>query len=109
MNRNHDYLFAPGDAHAVQQHQLHHLNTEIAEFDSNRLLNTNLDALVDYFVEKYRVEVPEPDESGMRVDQQEAKRDVSGDPHRLANIMGRGRCRIIRRPTQHVQFKPPAW
>jgi hypothetical protein len=89
MNRSHDYLFAQGDAHAVQQHQLHHFNAEIAQIDSNRLLNTNLDALVDYFVEKYRVEVPELDESGMQADQHEAQRDVSDDPYRLANIMGR--------------------
>lgn len=89
MNRSHDYLFTQGDAHAVQQHQLHHLNTEIAEIDSNRLLNTNLDALIDYFVEKYQVDVPELDEAGMQADQHEAQRDVSDDPYRLANIMGR--------------------
>ncbi|MDP9012718.1 MAG: hypothetical protein M3O41_08725 [Pseudomonadota bacterium] len=69
MNRSHDYLFTQGDAHGVQQHQLHHLNTEIAEIDSNRLLNTNLDALIDYFVEKYRVDVPELNEAEMQADQ----------------------------------------
>lgn len=90
MNRSHDYLFAQGDAHTVQRNQEHHLNTEIAQLEGNRLLNTNLDALVDYFVEKYRVDVPELDETGMQADQKEAQRDVSGDPHRLANIMGRG-------------------
>jgi hypothetical protein len=89
MNRSHDYLFTRGDANAVQQQQSQQLNTEIAQIDSNRLLNTNIDALVGYLVEKYRVEVPELDESGMQADQKEAQRDVSGDPNRVANIMGR--------------------
>lgn len=84
-----DYLFTQGDAHTVQQHQLHHFNEEIGQIDSSRLLNTNVDALVDYFAEKYRAEVPELDEAGMQADQHESKRDVSGDPNRLANIMGR--------------------
>jgi hypothetical protein len=88
MNRSHDYLFAQGDAHTVQKHRLHYLNAEIAQIDGNRLLSTNLDALVDYFAEKYRIEVPELDESGMQADQREAQRDVSDDPNRLAHIMG---------------------
>jgi hypothetical protein len=78
-----DYLFTQGDTHTVQQQQLHHFNEEIAQIDSNRLLNTNIDALVDYFVEKYRAEVPELDEAGMQADQREAKRDVSGDQNRM--------------------------
>jgi hypothetical protein len=90
MNGSHDNLFAQGDAHTVQQHQLHHFNAEVNQIDSNRLLNTNLDALVDYFVEKYRVEVPELDEAGMQADQHEAQRDVSGDPNRMAFVLRRG-------------------
>jgi hypothetical protein len=66
------------------------LQAEVAQIDSNRLLNTNLDALVDYFVEKYRVEVPELDEAGMQADQHEAQRDVSGDPNRMAFILRSG-------------------
>ena len=90
MNRSHDYLFAEGDAFAVQKHLQHHLDAEIAQLDSNRLLNTNVDALVDYFVEKYRVDVPELDESGMQADQREAQRDVSGDSNRIAYFMRTG-------------------
>ena len=79
-----DYLFAEGTAHAVQEHQRHHFEAEIAQIDCNRLLNSNIDELVEYFVEKYNVEVPELDEAGMQADQREMQRDVSGDPNRFA-------------------------
>lgn len=90
MSRIHDYLFAEGDAHAVQEHQRHHFQTEVAQIDGNRLLNTNIDSLVEYFVEKYRIDVPEIDEAGMQVDQHEAQRDVSNDPNRFAYVMRTG-------------------
>jgi len=86
----HDYLFAQGDSNAVQEHQRHHLQAEVAEIEGNRLLNSNIEDLVKYFVEKYRIEVPELDEPGMQVDQHEAQRDVSNDPNRFAFVMRTG-------------------
>ena len=58
--------------------------------DGNRLLNTNVDNLVSYVVDKFRIDVPELDEANMTVDQREEQRDVSGDPRRMAYYMDRG-------------------
>src|SRR5271166_398248 len=84
------YLFNQFDAHAVQQSQRESLRQEIASYDGTRLLNTNVDDLVSYFVEKYRVDVPTLLEGEISADHQEAQRDVSGDPRRIAYHLGRG-------------------
>jgi hypothetical protein len=80
--RNREYLFSQVDTFTVQQSRRQQMQAEIASFDPNRLLNTNVDDLVTYFTEKYRVEVPDLLEHEMLVDQREAQRDVSGDPMR---------------------------
>jgi hypothetical protein len=84
-----DILFFRVDAFAVQDRQRKAVETEIANFDGNRLLNTNVDNLVDYIVEKLRIDVPELDEEHMVAEQKEAQRDVSGDPQRMAYFMDR--------------------
>jgi hypothetical protein len=86
-----DLLFYKADVHAVETHQRHAVETEIAEMDGNRLLNTNIDDLVNYIADKYRIDVPVLDEANMTVDQQESKRDVAGDPRRIAFHMGESR------------------
>ena len=53
-------------------------------------MNTNVDDLVTYIVDKYGIDVPVLDEENMAVDQQEAKRDVSGDPLRAAHLFSGG-------------------
>jgi hypothetical protein len=68
-----DLLFFDEDSFAVQQHQRAACETEIASMDGNRLLNTNVDDLVTYFVDKFRIDVPVLDEANMNADQQEAK------------------------------------
>src|SRR6266702_8460423 len=90
MSSRDDYLFAHQDSHSLQEHQRHHFQQDVAQFDGNRLLNSNIDDLVSYFVEKYKIEVPELDEASMQADQHEARRDVSGDPNRMAYIMRSG-------------------
>lgn len=85
-----DLLFYKADSFAVQEYQRNAIATEIAGMDGNRLLNTNVDDLVAYVVEKFRIDVPDLDEANMNVDQQESQRDVSGDPRRMAYIMGDG-------------------
>jgi hypothetical protein len=57
--RNRDYLFSQNDTFSVQQNRRQQMQAEIASFNPNRLLNTNVDDLVTYFFEKYRVEVPD--------------------------------------------------
>ena len=83
-----DLLFFNADAFAVQQHQRQAVEAEIANLDGNRLLNTNVDDLVDYIVDKFRIDVPELDEANMVADQREERRDVSGDPQRMAYVAG---------------------
>ena len=53
------------------------------------MLNTNVDNLVDYIVEKFRIDVPVLDEENMVAEQKEAQRDVSDDPQRMAYFMDR--------------------
>jgi hypothetical protein len=85
-----DLLFFKADSFSVQERQRRAAEAEIADIDGNRLLNTNVDDLVAYIVEKFRIDVPEVDEDNMTVDQQESRRDVSGDPRRTAYYLDRG-------------------
>lgn len=84
----HDLLFAAMDAFGVQEHQKREVASAIASIDPNRLLNTNVDDLVGYVVEKYRIDVPVLDEAGMHLNHAESQRDVYGDPMRIAFHMG---------------------
>jgi hypothetical protein len=77
-----NYLFSQIDADSVQQKQRQQMQAEIANFESNRLLNSNAADLVEYFSEKNKIEVPELLEEEMVIDQKDAQRDVSGDPQR---------------------------
>src|SRR5882762_8625260 len=83
-----DYLFSQGDSFAVVQHKKATVENEIAGIEPNRLLNSNVDDLVNYIVEKLRVDIPVLDEDNMSVEQHEATRDVSGDPSRMAYHLG---------------------
>ena len=51
--------------------------------DGNRLLNTSVDDLCNYFEEKFRINVPVLHEDRIVVSQEEAKVDVSQDPMRF--------------------------
>jgi hypothetical protein len=86
-----DYLFVQADSFSVQEHQRQQMDGEIENMEPNRLLNTNVDDLVSYIEEKYRIDVPVLDQSNMNVDQKEAKRDVSGDPRRAGFYFDSGR------------------
>jgi hypothetical protein len=54
-----------------------------------------VDDLVGYVVDKHRVYVPELDEAHMSVDQQEARRDVSGDSRRMAYFINDGPVHVM--------------
>lgn len=85
-----DLLFRKIDSFSLQQHQQKEAETEIAKIDGDRLLNTNVDDLVAYIVEKFRIDVPELHEANKTIDHHEAQRDVSGDPRRLGHRLGHG-------------------
>jgi hypothetical protein len=94
VERN-DHLFFQADSFAVQEHQRKEMEAGIAGLDGNRLLNTNVDDLVSYFAENYRVDVPLLDKANMSVEQREARRDVSGDPSPMAYFTGQGPVHVL--------------
>jgi hypothetical protein len=52
-----NYLFSQIDAYSVQQKLRQQMQAEIANFESNRLLNSHVEDLVKYFSEKNKIEV----------------------------------------------------
>ena len=56
--RDRNYLFNNADWHSVDQHQRKELAKEVDSINGDRLLNSSIDDLCDYFEKKYRIEVP---------------------------------------------------
>lgn len=83
-------LFSGTDSFTIEDGQLRAAEAEIGKIGEERFLNSNVDDLVAYVVEKYRIDVPELDEGTMTVDQHEARHDVSRDPARMAYHMDSG-------------------
>jgi hypothetical protein len=79
MGRNNDFLFSEWRLSAVLEGQEAELMKEIEGIGSNQLMNTSIDALCDYFEQKYKLEPIRLRESGITVDQNETKIDVSQD------------------------------
>lgn len=84
-----DYLFTGPDWFSVDRHQSQQLSAEIERVDPNRLLNTSVEDLAQFFAEKFKIAVPELDVENLVVDQLEKQIDVSRDPMRM--IMDGGR------------------
>ena len=78
-----EYLFHGPEWFAVEEHQRRSLQSEIDAIDENRLLNTSVDDLCDYFEDKFRINVPVLHEDRIVVSQEETKIDVSRDPMRV--------------------------
>lgn len=81
--RKSDYLFSNVEWFAVQEHQKNKLLEEVSTLEGNRLLNTSVDDLSDYFYKKYFIDVPVLRENEIVADQQEIQIDVSRDPMRF--------------------------
>ena len=79
MSRSDDLLFWQSDWHSVTQNQINAMSEEMSGIPGDRLLNTAEADLTNYFVEKYRLDVPVLDKDGIYVDQEETQVDVSGD------------------------------
>lgn len=84
-----DYLFMGADWHAVDRHQRAQMKAEIEQVDPDRLLNSSVDDLSQFFADKFKIEVPELDLDNIVVDERETKLDVSRDPMRM--VMDRSR------------------
>ncbi|MGO9954165.1 MAG: hypothetical protein ACLPN1_18415 [Dissulfurispiraceae bacterium] len=78
-----DYLFASTDWHSVDQHQRQQMASEIEHIDPDRLLNSSVDDLTQFFTEKFKITVPELDVDNLVVDQREKQIDVSRDQMRM--------------------------
>lgn len=75
-------LFCKVDWYSVSSHQQKLIEDEIGAYQAEKLLNTSDSALEDYFLQKYRIDVPVLDRDAIVVDQRETQIDVSRDPHR---------------------------
>ncbi len=84
-----DYLFTGADWHAVDRHQRQQMAAEIERVEPDRLLNTSVDDLAQFFAEKFKITVPELNVDNLVVDQREKQIDVSRDPMRHINDRSR--------------------
>jgi hypothetical protein len=80
--RDRNYLFNNADWHSVDQHQRKEIAKEVYSINGDKLLNSSVDDLCDYFEKKYRIEVPVLRPENIIADQRETKIDISGDPRR---------------------------
>ena len=73
-----DFLFIQYDVFSFIENKKAHLQNEVSGIPEEQLLNTSVEDLVKYFIEKYRIEVPELDVENAVADQHEAAVEVSG-------------------------------
>jgi len=74
MSNRDDFLFSKYDLSDVLRATEKKIFEEIDAIEGNRLLNTSVDDLCDYFEQKYKGEVPQLKENEITVDQKEVKR-----------------------------------
>ena len=81
--RDGNYLFNDAYWDDVDRNQRKELAEEIDNINGDRLLNTSVDDLCDYFEKKYKIEVPTLRPDDIVADQRETKIDISGDQRRI--------------------------
>lgn len=74
-----ELLFNKYDWFSIERNQIAQLKDEVARFHGDRLLNTSVDDLCQYFEEKYKINVPSLKLNEIVADQRETKVDVSND------------------------------
>lgn len=77
--KNQEPHFCKGDMFAALEGQQRGALSAVDQYDGNQLLNSSLEDLVSYFVERYKIAPITLDEEGIYADPQEAKIDVSND------------------------------
>ncbi len=80
--RDQNYLFCNFEWFFIDQHQREQLMADLDGMDGDRLLNTSVEDLSEYFQKKYRVDVPVLRVNDIVADQSETEIDVSHDPGR---------------------------
>lgn len=86
--RDRNYLFRKADWFSVDQAQRQKIINEIDSINGDKLLNTSIDDLCNYFEKKYQINVPILLKDNIVVDQHEIKIDVSGDKNRYFSNPG---------------------
>lgn len=80
-----ELLFAKHDGGAVLANQQEKLGRELDAYDADAVMTTNIDAICDYFVEKYRINVPilKSDPADIEASQDDEQFDARRDPNRV--------------------------
>jgi hypothetical protein len=78
-----DLLFVKYDASTALSNQPRVLADAIDTYDADAILTANLDELCDYFIEKYRIDVPRLREDEISVSQKDEPFDARRDPNRV--------------------------
>jgi hypothetical protein len=76
------------DWFSVDRNQRQQMANEIERLNGDRLLNTSVDDLAQYFTEKFSIAPPQIDVENLVVDQREARVDVSHDRMRFFSDHG---------------------
>ena len=79
MSPRDDVLFSQHSLDDVLRGQERTMFKEIDSIEGNRLLNTSVDDLCDYFEQRFKIEAPQLREDEITVDQNEVQVDVSHD------------------------------
>lgn len=82
-------LFSQFDGSAVLRGQVEKAATEVQSLPEDRLLNTEIDSLARYFVDKYRVEVPTLDLNNVVASEHEREVEVF-DGYSRGSVLVRG-------------------
>ncbi|MCL4478388.1 MAG: hypothetical protein M1381_04710 [Deltaproteobacteria bacterium] len=77
-----DQLFSIENLYSFLQDREQGMFQEIEEMQADRLLNTKVDDLYDYFEQRYKIDIPSLKENEIATDQEEANVDISRDPYR---------------------------
>lgn len=88
MRSSYGHLFGGGELRDALEQRTQRLLAEIDALAPDSLLSTPTEVLVDHFEDTYRVDPPELRTAETKIDQSEAKLDVSADPSR--DIRDRG-------------------
>jgi hypothetical protein len=101
------YLFSTRPVRDYLDHALASLAKEIDALPPSKITGTDIEALTQYFIEKYTISVPTIDEAGIEIDQREMRIDVSHDPRRVAFHVNPGKPAYVTGAsyTYHVPFR----
>ena len=113
-----DLLFNGGYLSDALRAQGQKMRDEINSLDENRILNTSEEDLCNYFVEKYKVEALQIDESQIQTDYSDAEIDVSRrwDYDYTGHVTGTrityyipftGDRNLFKLQPSHFNFNPP--